>query len=162
MSDQAVVLYDSSHDNVFEGNAFLANFTPLWLVGRRTDTRFDGNYWSDQQHADLDEDGIADGPYRLSNVFDHLRGNLTAADLFARGFAATAIAAAERAFPVLEPVPVLDHRPLAEPPQLPDVPAQPARDATSQAVTTVPALLCLLLAGTGTLAAGARSFGGRG
>ena len=162
MSDQAVVLYDSSHDNVFEGNAFLANFTPLWLVGRRTDTRFDGNYWSDQQHADLDEDGIADGPYRLSNVFDHMRGNLTAADLFARGFAATAIAAAERAFPVLEPVPVLDHRPLAEPPPLPDVPAQPARDATSQAVTTVPALLCLLLAGTGTLAAGARSFGGRG
>jgi nitrous oxidase accessory protein len=161
MSDQAVVLYDSSHENVFEGNAFLANFTPLWLVGRRTDTRFDGNYWSDQQDPDLDEDGVADRPYRLSNVFDHLRGNLTAADLFARGLAATSMAAAERAFPVLEPVPVLDHRPLARPPQLSDVPALPERDVTSEALTTMPAL-CLLLAGGVTLVAGARSFGGRG
>jgi parallel beta-helix repeat protein len=42
MSDQAIVLYDSSHENVFDGNVFVANFTPLWLVGRRTDTRFEG------------------------------------------------------------------------------------------------------------------------
>jgi hypothetical protein len=41
------------------------------------------------------------------------------------------------------------------------VPALPERDVTSEALTTMPAL-CLLLAGVGTLAAGARSFGGRG
>ncbi|MEW6322538.1 MAG: nitrous oxide reductase family maturation protein NosD, partial [Acidobacteriota bacterium] len=126
MSDQAIVLYDSSKENVFEGNSFVANFTPLSLSGRRTDTRFEGNYWSDHGEPDLDGDGIADRPYRLSNVFDHLRGNLTAADLFAHGLAARALGAAERAFPVLDLVPVVDERPLARPPHT-NAPTSPTR-----------------------------------
>jgi nitrous oxidase accessory protein len=126
-SDVALVLYDSSRGNRFEANAFVGNFSPLQLVGRRTDTVFAGNYWSDHQALDLDDDGVADRPYRLSNVFDHLRGNLTAADLFARGVGASVLSAAEHAFPVLAPVPVLDERPLSRPPTRPDVPAPPAR-----------------------------------
>ena len=121
-SDAAIVLYDSSAENVFEGNSFVGNMTPLMLSGRRTDTRFDGNYWSDNDAPDLDGDGRSDLPYRLSSVFDHLRSNLTAADLMTPGFAAAALSAAERAFPVLEPVTVADHAPLARPPALPDVP----------------------------------------
>jgi len=70
----------------------VANLTPLNLVGRRTDTVFTGNYWSDNDEPDLDGDGRSDRPYRLSSVFDHFRGNLTAADLFAESFAAKAIA----------------------------------------------------------------------
>jgi len=121
-SDSAIVLYDSSGQNVFEGNSFVANLSPLLLVGRRTDTVFDGNYWSDHDEPDLDGDGRSDRPYRLSSLFDHLRSNLTAADLFTQGFAAAALGAAERAFPVLDPVPVEDHSPLARPPVLDDVP----------------------------------------
>ena len=124
-SDVAVVLYDSCAGNRFEGNLFLGNLTPLTLVGRRTDTSFDGNYWSGLAEADTDGDGRADRPYRLASVFDHLRGNLTAADLFTGSLAATALSAAERAFPVLEAVEVEDHAPLARPPQLPDVPRPP-------------------------------------
>jgi nitrous oxidase accessory protein len=161
MSDQAIVLYDSSHENTFVGNAFLENFTPLWLVGRRTDTAFDGNYWSDHREPDLDGDGVADRPYRLSNVFDHFRGNLTAADLFARGPAAAAVGAAERAFPVLDAVPVLDRHPLVRMPHLTDVPAAAERNRTISARgTAVPALM-LLLCGGGLLAAGGRSLGAR-
>jgi len=122
MSDTALVIYDSSGGNTFEGNSFVGNLTPLSLSGRRTDTRFDGNYWSDHGEPDLDGDGVADRPYRLSNVFDHVRGNLTAADLFSQGVAVSALGAAERAFPVLDPVPVVDARPLARPPALPAVP----------------------------------------
>jgi nitrous oxidase accessory protein len=160
MSDHAVVLYDSSRDNSFVGNAFFSNFTPLWLVGRRTDTIFEGNYWSDHGEPDLDGDAVADRPYRLSNVFDHFRGNLTAADLFARGPAAMAVGAAERAFPVLDAIPVLDSHPLARMPSLPDVPAAPEPDSVPAAGTVVPAL-CLLLGGAGVLIAGGRSTGGR-
>jgi nitrous oxidase accessory protein len=87
---------------------------------------FAGNYWSDHEALDVDDDGLADRPYRLSNVFDHLRGNLTAADLFARGAGASVLAAAERAFPVIAPIPVLDEHPLARPPVLADVPAPPS------------------------------------
>ena len=125
LSDVAIVLYGSSRGNRFEGNAFVGNLSPLQLVGRRTDTRFDGNYWSDHDSLDLDSDGVADRPYRLSSVFDHFRGNLTAADLFARSAGAAVLAEAERIFPVLEPVPVLDEHARARPPILADVPTAP-------------------------------------
>jgi nitrous oxidase accessory protein len=126
-SDVAVVLYDSCASNRFEGNSFVGNLTPLNLVGKRTDTLFDGNYWSENDALDLDGDGRSDRPYRLTNVFDHFRGNLTAADLLAQGFAAAALGLAERAFPVLELVSVEDRSPLARPPYLPAVPAPRAR-----------------------------------
>jgi nitrous oxidase accessory protein len=126
-SDTAVVLYDSCQGNRFEGNSFVGNLSPLNLVGRRTDTSFDGNYWSENGEPDLDGDGRSDRPFRLSSVFDHFRGNLTAADLFSAGFAAAALGAAERTFPVLRLVPVEDHRPLSQPPALPDVPAAGSR-----------------------------------
>ena len=48
------MLYDSCARNRFEGNSFVANLTPLVLVGRRTDTVFSGNYWSDAREPDLD------------------------------------------------------------------------------------------------------------
>jgi nitrous oxidase accessory protein len=115
-SDTAVVLYDSCGQIRFEDNAFVGNLSPLLLVGRRTDTVFSGNYWSDNPEPDLDGDGRSDRPYRLSSVFDHFRGNLTAADLFTQSFAAGALAAAERTFPVLQPVPVEDRQPRVRPP----------------------------------------------
>ncbi len=121
-SDAAIVLYDSCGQNRFEGNAFIGYLSPLNLVGRRTDTLFDGNYWSENDEPDLDGDGRSDRPYRLVNLFDHLRGNLTAADLLAQSPAAAALAAAERAFPVLDPIQALDRAPLVRPPALPDVP----------------------------------------
>jgi nitrous oxidase accessory protein len=126
-SDTAIVLYDSAGGARFEGNSFVANLTPLTLVGRRTDSVFEGNYWSDNDELDLDGDGRSDRPYHLTNVFDHLRGNLTAADLFAQSLAAPAVAAAERAFPVLQDVPVADPHPLVRPPDLRAVPSVTAR-----------------------------------
>lgn len=121
-SDRAVVLYQGCERNRFEGNSFVGNMTPLDLVGRRTDTVFLGNYYSDNEEPDLDGDGRADRPYRLSSVFDHFRGNLHAADLYSDSFAAAAIGAAERAFPVLRLVPVEDPSPLVRPPRLAEVP----------------------------------------
>lgn len=157
MSDMALVIYDSSGDNLFEGNSFVGNLTPLSLSGKRTDTVFDGNYWSDHGVPDLDGDGVSDRPYRLSNVFDHLRGNLTAADLFSRSVAASALGAAERAFPILDPVPVVDAHPLAHPPEFGEV-GLPATIATARSVVSAVPPLLLLLVGGGVLAAGRRSW----
>lgn len=155
LSDTAIVLYQSSGDNRFEGNLFTGNMTPLTLVGPRTDTRFVGNFWSGNRDLDLDGDGYTDRPYRLSSAFDHLRGNLTAADLYADGFAAAALAAAETAFPVLEPVEVFDSRPLAAPPVLPDVPRPDARHAADVSALAGSALLALI--GMGVLVVPMRS-----
>ena len=121
-SDTAIVLFDSCSKNSFTGNSFVGNLTPLTLVGRRTDTEFNGNYWSDNDEPDLDGDGRSDRPYTLGSMFDHLRGNMTAADLMAQGLGAAALAVAERSFPVLEPITAEDRSPLARPPALPNVP----------------------------------------
>jgi nitrous oxidase accessory protein len=129
-SDVGLVLFDSATETRVVGNSFVGNLTPLALSGRRTDTLFEGNYWSGNDAPDLDGDGRSDQPYRVAGVFDHLRGNLTAADLMSRSLAADAVAAAERAMPVLDPVPVLDRAPLARPPDLP-VP-RPAADAVRE------------------------------
>jgi len=132
-SDIALVLYDSIAKNRFEGNSFVGNMTPLMLVGRHTDTKLDGNYWSDNDEPDLDGDGRTDRPYRLSSVFDHFRGNLSAADLFSESLAAKALGTAERIFPVLDAVTVVDAAPLARPPSLPRVPRAPARERHANA-----------------------------
>ncbi len=121
-SDAAIVLYDSCAQNRFEGNSFIGYLSPLNLVGRRTDTLFDGNYWSENDEPDLDGDGRSDRPYTLGSLFDHLRGNLSAADLLAQSPAAAALSAAERAFPVLEAIQAVDRAPLVRPPVLRDVP----------------------------------------
>jgi nitrous oxidase accessory protein len=151
-SDVAIVVYDSSHDNRFEENVFVGNFSPLQLSGRRTDTVFERNFWSDASAPDLDGDGIRDGEHRLSSVFDHLRGNLTAADLIARGLGAEVLSAAERAFPVLAPVPVLDRHPLAVAPPLPDVPV-PGNETTASALGAILSVV-LLAAGIAVLRSG--------
>lgn len=153
-SDAAIVLYDSVSETRFEGNSFVANLTPLTLVGRRTDTRFDGNYWSGNREPDLDGDGHSDRPYRLSSVFDHLRGNISAADLFAEGIAAKAIGLAEEAFPVLDAIPVVDARPLARPPALPGVPR--IDRASQRNHRGMAASLGLLFAGATLVIAGGR------
>jgi nitrous oxidase accessory protein len=154
-SDAAVVLYQGAADNRFEDNAFVGNLTPLQLEGRHTDTVFLGNYFSGNEEPDLDGDGRSDRPYRLSSVFDHLRGNLTAADLLSDSFAAAALGAAERAFPVLRPVSVEDPQPRARPPDLPDVP-RPARAARGVDLGGLLAALALFGLGAGVMARGRR------
>jgi nitrous oxidase accessory protein len=162
-SDAAIVLYDSCGGVTFEGNAFVGNLTSLDLVGRRTDTRFDGNYWSDNREPDLDGDGRSDRPHVLGSLFDHLRGNLHAADLLAQSVAAAALAAAERSFPVLAPVQALDRRPLARPPSLPAVPAERPAEGGPSAPGLLGSAAAVVL-GLAVLVAGGRQAraGGRG
>ncbi len=155
-SDVAVVLYDPSGGHRFEGNSFVGNMSPLDLVARQTDTVFTGNYWSGNDEPDLDGDGRSERPYRLTSVFDHFRGNLTAADILSDSFAAAAIGAAERAFPVLRLVPVEDPSPLARPPALPDVP-RPSPRETGASARGIAGSLALALAGAAVLSRGRRA-----
>ena len=154
-SDTAIVLFAGCGKNQITGNSFVGNLTPLTLVGRQTDTVFDGNYWSENREPDLDGDGRSDRPYRLGNVFDHFRGNLLAADLFTQSFAAGAIGVAEETFPVLRQQMSKDNAPLARPPLLPDVPrAKPA--ARVAHVPAVAASSITFLLGTALLVLGRR------
>ncbi len=154
-SDTAIVLFAGCGKNRITGNSFVGNLTPLTLVGRQTDTVFDGNYWSENREPDLDGDGRSDRPYRLGNVFDHFRGNLLAADLFAQSFAAGAIGVAEESFPVLRQEMSMDNAPLARPPDLPDVP-RPKPVARSAHLPAVAASFATFLIGSALLVLGRR------
>jgi nitrous oxidase accessory protein len=154
-SDTAIVLFAGCGQNRITGNSFVGNLTPLTLVGKTTDTVFDGNYWSENREPDLDGDGRSDRPYRLGNVFDHFRGNLLAADLFAQSFAAGAIGVAEETFPVLRKQMAMDNSPLARPPALPDVP-RAKRVARAAHVPAVAASSLTFLLGSALLVLGRR------
>lgn len=147
-SDVGVVLYDSVSENRLEGNLFVANRTPLLLYGNRTDTVFDGNYYSSNFEPDLDGDGVSDRPFNLSSIFDHFRGNVIAADLLVDTPAAAAVALAERTFPVLRRIAVEDKHPLVHPPLLPSVPLTRAdgqkADPTGLAVSVALVLAALV------------------
>jgi len=91
----------------------------------------------------------------LSSLFDHLRGNLLAADLMVRSPAAVALAAAERAFPVLEAVKAVDHRPLSRLPELSRLPVVHTR-ARSRSVAGMATGLGLIAFGVAVLSRGRR------
>jgi hypothetical protein len=92
----------------------------------------------------------------LTSVFDHFRSNLTAADLFSQSFAADALAVAESAFPVLQPVAVVDDAPLSRPPSLPDVPAPHPRRNRTSAVGVIGSTLLLAIGALALLRARGR------
>ncbi len=94
-------------------------------MGRRTDTVFDGNYWSDNDEPDLDGDGRSDRPVPAhERVRPPPRQPDRGRPVRPRASRPPALAAAERTFPVLEPSRSWTARPLARPPgSSPAVPA---------------------------------------
>ena len=114
-SDVALVLYDSIGGNRVRGQRVRRQPLAAELVGPPHRHAFRRQLLVRRRRArPRRRRRAATGHTGSSNVFDHLRGNLTAADLFAQGFAARGAGAPPSGrFPVLEPIPVVDPRPLA-------------------------------------------------
>ncbi len=156
-SDVAVVLYDPSGGHRFEGNAFVGNRSPLDLVARRTDTVFLRQLLVRQRRARPGRRRPQRPALPCSRASSTTSaGNLTAADLLSDSFAAAAIGAAERAFPVLRAVPVEDAAPLARPPVLARVPRSPARAGEARKPARHRGLVRARPAGSGRVAGGRR------
>jgi nitrous oxidase accessory protein len=116
-NDVAMQIFSSSEDNLFSENQFVENLSPLQIVGRRTASSWQnggrGNFWSDYDGYDLDDDGIGDVPHKIQNVFEYLEGNYPRLRLYLNSPAAQALALAEKTFPVItgsaeiDPVPLM-------------------------------------------------------
>ena len=78
-NDVALRMFSNSDANVITENNFVNNLSPLQLVGKRTTTRWSengrGNFWSDYDGYDLNEDGRGDVPQKIQNVFEYMEGN---------------------------------------------------------------------------------------
>jgi nitrous oxidase accessory protein len=60
--------------NIFRQNQFVDNLTQISVAGGKTANRnlWEGNYWSDYQGFDDDENGVGDAPYELYAYADRL------------------------------------------------------------------------------------------
>ena len=115
----------SERNQMYE-NAFVNNRTQVKYVGTRhiewsVDGR--GNYWSDNPAFDLDDDGIADQPYRPNDLVDQIVWRHPMAKLLLNSPALQVLRWAQSEFPSLHPGGVSDSAPLMDIPRqqvLPD------------------------------------------
>jgi nitrous oxidase accessory protein len=118
-NDLALQIFSSCAQNLFVENNFVENLSPLLLVGKRSDTRWQeggrGNYWSDYRGYDLDGDGVGDAAHKVQNVFEYLEGNYPRLRLYLSSPAAQALAAAEQTFPIIKGSAEKDASPLMKP-----------------------------------------------
>ena len=115
-NDVAMQMFSSSDENTFTENNFVENLSPMELIGKSTTTRWSrngrGNYWSDYDGYDLNEDGTGDVPHRVQNVFEYMEGNHPRLRVYLESPAASALALAERTFPVIRGSQEIDPAPL--------------------------------------------------
>lgn len=115
-NDVALQMFSNSDANVFTENNFVNNLSPLQLIGRNTTTRWSqngrGNFWSDYDGYDLNENGLGDVPLKIQNVFQYMEGNYPHLRLYLDSPAARALAMAEKTFPILRASSEVDDAPL--------------------------------------------------
>lgn len=118
-NDTAIQLFSSSSSNVFAENNFIDNLSPVRLVGRGGSTQWQsiagGNYWSDYDGYDIDEDSYGDIPHKIQNIFEYLEGNFPRLRIYLNSPAAQSIILAEKSFPILKGSGEADARPLMHP-----------------------------------------------
>ena len=107
-NDVALQMYQNSTNNIFTENNFIDNLSPLSLVGIHTETIWNkngkGNYWSNYEGYDLDNDGIGDVGMKIQNVFDYLEGKNANTRLYLYSPASQAIAVSAKAFPIIDKI----------------------------------------------------------
>lgn len=143
-NDIALKIFQNSDENVFTENAFIDNIIPLSVVGKKTSTRWSfagrGNYWSDYEGYDLDGNGVGDVPLTIQNVFDFLEGQQPAFRLYLYSPASKALAAATKAFPILQISSEQDEAPLMRAPGRGSTPAA----AIGEHRSSIPAFLLVI------------------
>ena len=121
-NDVAVQMFASSDANVFTENNFIDNLNPLLVIGKKTTTKWSsggrGNFWSEYDGYDLDQDGRGDVPLKIQNIFQYMEGNYPRLRLYLDSPAARAMAAAEKTFPILRGSSEIDNAPLMKPIEL--------------------------------------------
>lgn len=106
-----------SDNNVFTTNSWADNLQQVKLtdpVNNRWDDGHKGNYWSDYEGYDLDNNGIGDTAYWQNQLVEYLIGEFPLVKLLFNSPAMQAIKMAEKSFPVLHPPGVVDKFPLIQ------------------------------------------------
>jgi nitrous oxidase accessory protein len=118
-NDTAIQVFSSAERNEFSSNNFVVNLSPIGIIGKASNIRWDrdgtGNYWSDYKGYDLDGTGVGDVAFRIQNLFEHLEGKRPRLGIYLFSPASQALAAGEQSFPVIEGSHEFDRYPLMKP-----------------------------------------------
>ena len=109
-----------SEKNEIYSNAFINNRTQVKYVGTRHiewSKNGVGNYWSDNVTFDINDDGIADQPYKPNDLVDQIVWRHALAKLLLNSPSVQILKWAQAEFPGLHPGGVNDDVPLMSPPQ---------------------------------------------
>jgi len=163
-NDIGIAFMPAVQRNRFYDNAFVENVEQVAIMGggdfKGNEFTVDGrgNYWSDYNGYDMDNDGIGDLPYRAEELFENLMDQEPKLRLFLFSPAQQAIDMAARAFPAVRPRPKLtDTSPLSEP-----IALRAPTEASSRHGGPLLALAGVLLGASGAVVlVGARSQVGR-
>lgn len=113
-----------SEQNDIYSNSFINNRTQVKYVGTRYiewSKNGQGNYWSDNVSFDIDNNGIADQPYRPNDLVDQIVWRHPMAKLLLNSPSVQILKWAQSEFPGLHPGGVTDSVPLMLPPDKVDV-----------------------------------------
>ncbi len=68
-----MLFHSDQEGNLIQNNYLHDNLTQVYARGKTANNnKFDGNYWSDYQGFDKDDDNVGDVPYRLYSYSEHL------------------------------------------------------------------------------------------
>ena len=124
-NDLAIALFASAnYDKIYENN-FIGNLALIRTIGNPKTTSFSyngrGNYWDGYIGYDLNDDGIGDIRFELTNVFESVQGKYPIVQLYLSSPSAKAIEIAEKAMPLIKLFKIYDEYPLMKKVEVPDL-----------------------------------------
>lgn len=124
-NDIAIALFASAnYDKIYENN-FIGNLVLLRTVGNPTTVSFShegkGNFWDDYLGYDLNDDGVGDVKFKLTNPFESIQGRYPMLQLYLSTPSAKAIELAEKAMPLIKSFKIYDEYPLMRKVEIPDL-----------------------------------------
>jgi nitrous oxidase accessory protein len=105
----------STQESRLQANAFAGNTFDLATNSSHTVADLSGNYWDRYAGYDLDRDGIGDVPHRPVRLFAVLAERFEPSLVLLRSFFVDLLDSAERLFPSLTPITLIDASPAMRP-----------------------------------------------
>jgi nitrous oxidase accessory protein len=102
-------------DNIFHSNNFIANTFDVSTNSNANPNSFDGNYWSQYDGYDLDQNQVGDRPFRLVSLSSVIIERIEGAYSLLRSPLLLLLDQIERALPDLTPERMQDSSPLMQP-----------------------------------------------
>ncbi|MBE7412407.1 MAG: nitrous oxide reductase family maturation protein NosD [Leptospiraceae bacterium] len=107
----AINILGNCEENKFERNNFIENVFDLGTNSRDNSNDYTGNYWDKYRGFDMDKDGVGDKPHTPVQFFGYWVNVYPVLTLLFESPIVEMLEIAEKAFPVISPVSLLDSKP---------------------------------------------------